>query len=64
MTISSIYISFHNIPTLGRPSGVIGGSWECLEGSFGALGASWGLIGAPRGLLVALLSPTTKKIKN
>ena len=45
---------------MGRPWGVIGGSWECLEGLFGALGASWGLIGAPRGLLVALLNPTTK----
>ena len=60
MTIGNIYIEFQKITTLGRPWGVMGLPWECLEGSPGALGASWELAGAPRGLLGALPSSTTK----
>ena len=39
MTVGNIYIEFDKITALGRPCGVIGGPWDCLQGSLGVLGA-------------------------
>ena len=62
MTISKIYVEFHEISSCGCPWKDLGGPFDVLGGALGSTrgvaGGSWGVLGGPRGLLKTLVNST------